>query len=145
MHVMWWMPSSCTGPPRWSADDARVVAAPVHGGEDVAGVVAALRLEHELDRGLADVEIEPLAQVLDVDEIGARLPDEREQACERAGAIGHSRQEDEAPALEALVAARDRGEQAGVDVAAAEHDDGRPRRRRRHLPAEQRRDADGAG
>ena len=44
----------------------------------------------------------------------------------------------------ALVAARDRGQQAGVDVAAAEHDDGRAARGGARLAAQQRRHADGA-
>ena len=47
--------------------------------EDARGVLAPARLEHELDGGLAHVEVEALAHVLDVDEVGARLAHQREQ------------------------------------------------------------------
>ena len=62
-------------------------------------------------------------------------PTSDEQARQRAGAVGHAREDDEAAAGLALVAARDRGQQAGVDVAAAEHDDRRAARGGRGLAA----------
>jgi len=40
------------------------------------------RLEHELHRGLAHVQVESLAYVLDVEQVRAQLADEREQAGE---------------------------------------------------------------
>ena len=36
-------------------------------------------LQHQLHRGLAHVEIEPLADVLDVKQVGAELADQRQQ------------------------------------------------------------------
>ena len=50
---------------------------------------AAARLEDELDGGLADVEVQALADVRALDEVRAGLADEREQLGELAGpAIG---------------------------------------------------------
>src|SRR3954454_13259632 len=89
-------------------------------------VLAPARLERELYRGLAHVEVDALAEVLDVDEVRARLADEHEQARERAGPVGNAREQHEAPPGLGLVASRDSGEQAGVDVAAAEDDARRP-------------------
>jgi hypothetical protein len=37
------------------------------------------RLEHQLDRGLAHVQVETLADVLDIEQVGPLLADEREQ------------------------------------------------------------------
>jgi hypothetical protein len=105
-------------------------------------VLAPARLEHQLHRRLAHVEVEPLAQVLDVDEVGARLAHQRQQARQRARPVGHAREEHEPPARFALVAARDRGQQTRVDVAAAEHDHRRAARGGRGLPAQQRGHAD---
>ena len=55
-----------------SAHDARLVARVAHRVEHVVGVLAPARLEHELHRRLAHVQVDALAQVLDVDEVGAR-------------------------------------------------------------------------
>src|SRR5918994_4009240 len=46
----------------------RVVAGAVQIRDDVLGVLVAARLEHELDRRLAHVQVEPLAHVRDVDD-----------------------------------------------------------------------------
>ncbi len=61
------------------------------------------------------------------------------------GPVGHLGQQRDAPPRLGLVAAGDRRQQAGVDVAAAEHDDGRAARRGRDLAAQQGGHADGAG
>ena len=45
------------------------------------------RLEHELHGGLAHVEVDALADVLDLDEVRPRLADEREQPRERPGPV----------------------------------------------------------
>src|SRR4051812_48340370 len=55
----------------------RLVARLAQAAQDLAGVLAAARLEHELDAGLADMEVDALAQVLDVDEVRPGLADER--------------------------------------------------------------------
>ena len=62
------------------AHDAGLVARITHPREHVVGVLAPTRLEHQLHRRLAHVEVEPLAHVLDVDEVATRLAHEREQA-----------------------------------------------------------------
>ena len=53
--------------------------------------------------------------------------DRLQQRGEPAGAVGDDREDAQAPPDRGLVAAREQRQQAGVDVAAREHDDGRSR------------------
>jgi len=92
-------------------------------------VLGAARLERELDPGLADLEVDRLANVLDGEQVGPGGGDRLQERGERARAIREQREDAQAPADRGFVAAREQGEQAGVDVAAGEHDD--PRRRGR--------------
>ena len=70
--------------------------------------------------------------------------DAGEQARQRARPVGHAREQHEPAADLGLVAARDRGEQPRVHVAAREHGDGGAGGGRRDVAAEQRGDADRA-
>ena len=55
------------------------------GGDDVGGVVGTLDLEHGLDAGLADVEVDAFADVLDLDQVGAGVGEQVEQPGEAPG------------------------------------------------------------
>ena len=88
-------------------------------------MLLAARLEHEVDAGLAHVQRDRLAQVVDGDEVAAGIGDPDEQPREAAGPVVDAREEPHPPPLRRLVAPGDAGEHAGVDVAAREHDDGR--------------------
>ena len=57
------------------------------GLEDPLPVLGAVRLENQLDRGLANVELNPLADVLDVDYVRPLLGDDSQQRRECARAI----------------------------------------------------------
>ena len=83
---------------------------------------------HELDGRLAHVQVDALAHVRDVDDVGPLAGHALEQPDEVAGPVGQPREEHEPAARLGLVAAGDRGEQAGVDVAAGEDRDRRARR-----------------
>src|SRR5439155_8701019 len=80
-----------TPPAPMLAQSAEVMRLVARRGERRAhrpGVLAPARLEDELDGRLADVQVEALADVLDLDEVGAGLPDERQQPRQRARAVG---------------------------------------------------------
>src|SRR4051795_5394167 len=96
---------------------AQVVRLVPGGGERVAHgarMLAPAGLEDELHRGLADVEVEALADVLDIDEVGSRLADQRQQPGERAGPVRDTREQREPPARLGLVAGGGAGPQAPV-------------------------------
>ena len=108
-------------------------------------MLAPAGLEHELHRGLAHVEVDALADVLDLDQVRALVADEGEQPGQRSRAVGEAGEQHEPPARLRLVAAGDRREHPGVDVAAGEDDARRPRRRGAHAPRQQRGHADRPG
>ena len=68
----------------------RGIARTAHRAHHRVGVLAAAGLEHELDRGLAHVEVEALAHVGDVDDVAARRGDAR-RAARRACPAGPAR------------------------------------------------------
>src|SRR5919197_4480057 len=72
-----------------SAQDAGFVARAGQLGRDRLGVLVAACLEHELDAGLADVQVDPLAHVGYVDDVRAGLGDEREQPDQTARPVWH--------------------------------------------------------
>ena len=82
--------------------------------------------------------------MLDAEHVGARLGDERQQPGESARPVGDPRVAAQPATSAGLVALGHEREQAGVDVAAGQDDDGRPLDRGRDGPAEQRRHADRA-
>ncbi len=83
--------------------------------------------------------------MVDGDEVAAGGRDLGEQRGQAAGTVGDAREEPQAPSGRGLVAAGDRGQQPGVDVAAGEHDDGGALARRPDDALQQRGDADRAG
>ena len=68
------------------------------------------RLEHDLDTGLAHIQPDALAQVRDLDHVGAGIGDLGQQPGQPAGAIGHAREEDVATTGLALATARQLGQ-----------------------------------
>ena len=59
--------------------------------EYLLAVLGTARLQDELDRGLAHVDLDPVAQMLDVDHVPAVIRDHAQQAGERAGPVRHHR------------------------------------------------------
>ena len=118
-----------------------------HGRHHPLGVLAAAHLERGVHAGLADVEVDALALVLDLDEVGAGR--RRTSVSSRTRPPGRSSMrakiDEPAPGLR-LVAPDQAGHDAEVDVAAGQHD---ARRRRSSAGATsarlQGRDADGPG
>ncbi len=96
------------------------VACLTHRVGDLLGVGEAPRLEHELDRCLTDVEIDPLADVLHVEQVASAPGDQRQQQGQRSGPVRQAGEQHEPPPGLALVTASHMGEQARVDVAARE-------------------------
>ena len=89
-------------------------------------MLGAAGLEHELDDGLAHVQIEALAHVLDVERLAPSSPTSASTRASEPGRSGIVAGSDQpAPGL-ALVAASDLSQQPGVDVATGEDGDRRP-------------------
>ena len=85
-------------------------------------MVGPVGLQDELDRGLADVELDSLADVLDIHDVGAVLGDETQESGQRSGAVGDHRPQHDAPSRRGLAQTDALGEPRGVDVSAGEHD-----------------------
>src|SRR4051794_15753817 len=67
-----------------SAEQHDLPAGVAHGADDRVRMVLSARLDHELDGGLAHVQVEPLADVRDVDDVRALGGDAVEQPREVA-------------------------------------------------------------
>ncbi len=124
---------------------ARLVAGGPQRRHDRIGMLGAARLERQLDAGLAHLQVDGLADVLDGEKIRARLRDRRQQRRQRPGTVGDDGEHPQAPADRGLVAAREQRQQSGVDVATGEHDDRRAGGCRPREACGQRGDADRAG
>ena len=101
------------GPPLGSSAQAGREALGADGVQDPLAVLGAVGLQDELDRRLADVELDALADVLDVDHVGAVLGDQAQQRRQRSGPVGDDRPEHDPPA-------RPRSRRAGCTRRAAE-------------------------
>ena len=64
--------------------------------QHLVGVLGPAHLEDDLDPGLPDVEVDALADVLDLDQVGAPFGDEREQRRQCAGPIVDAGEHDRA-------------------------------------------------
>ena len=78
-----------------------LVAGGARRGEDPVGVLAVADLHHDLDAGLAHVEVDPLSHVLDLDDVRSLRADHVEQAGEPAGAIRDPDEQEEPPSRRA--------------------------------------------
>ena len=81
----------------------------------------AARLQHQLDGRLAHVQVDAVAQVLDVDHVAAVVGHHPQQARQRAGPVGHDRRQHHPAAGGRLAQADALRQQRGVDVAARQH------------------------
>ena len=94
------------------AEYLRRVALVVQRRQHALRVLVPARLQHQLDRGLAHVQVQPFADVADVDDVRAGAGDGGEQRREPARAVRDAGERDQpAPGL-GLVAAGDRRQQA---------------------------------
>src|SRR5919201_2840909 len=77
--------------------EARREALSPHGLENPSAVLRAVGLQDELDRRLAHVELDPLADVLDLDHVGALFGDDAKQRREGSRPVGDDRPQYYAP------------------------------------------------
>ena len=126
--------------------DAEVgVAGPADGRHDLGGVVAAAHLERAVHLRLAHVEVDALAQVGDLDQVGAGGGEHLEQPRQAAGAIVDRGEHDEPSTCFGLVAADQARHHSEIDVAARQDDARRALAGRSHDTVEQGGNADCAG
>jgi len=111
-----------------------------------AGGLGRPRLEHELHAGLADVQRDALARVLDVDDVRARRRDGVQQRDERPRAVGHAGEQHEPaivgrPAVGLVARAPEQDDRAGEDEHRQQevaHDEPGPQLEDHGQPAEHR-------
>ena len=101
------------------------------------------RRHRQLDFGLGDRDVHPLAVMLDGDDVHALLGAQLQQLVQLARPVGDARADDEVAPRDREPVTHDRDEQRRVDVAAGEHD--RDGAGTADLAREQRGDADRAG
>src|SRR5215211_7271981 len=73
-----------------STQDAGLIALVTQTRQNLFGMLGAAGLHHQLDRGLPHLQVEPLTDVRDVHQIGARCRHAGQETREAAGAVGHA-------------------------------------------------------
>ena len=82
--------------------------------------------ERGVDAGLANVQVEALAEVLDLDQIGAALGEHRQQPGQAAGAVVDPGEDRQAPSRLVLPPPDQARHEPEVDIAARQHHAGHP-------------------
>src|SRR5919201_2529937 len=82
--------------------EARREALSPHGLENLPAVLRAVDLQDELDRRLAHVKLDPLADVLDLNHVGALFGDDPKQGREGSRPVGDDRPQNDAPPARGL-------------------------------------------
>ena len=81
-------------------------------------MVTATYFEHDLNTGLTHVQVDSFAYVLHLDQVGAVLSKECEQASKAARSVADACEDDEASASQSFVTSHQSGEQPEICVAA---------------------------
>src|SRR6185312_14530300 len=101
-------------------EEARGKAGRAEGGHDLAAMRAVARLDDGIDLGELHRHVVKQSLMMDLDDIAALLADNAGDLGERAGDVADlDAQADKAPGADQF-ALQDRGEEAGIDIAAGE-------------------------
>lgn len=84
-------------------------------------MVAAADLQHHLDAGFANVQIDTFTDMFHLDQVCPVLGEQREEPGQAAGPIADSRKDDESTTAERLVPAHKSGQEPEISVSTREH------------------------